>query len=249
MFHLAAFSESQDSAVLTNIAALADQALQINGDDLIVPNDIPMLLGAYGLGPNLTRVQIISPSIRRTFPQEHVPIDVSALPTDRLLVDWYGDSAIQLDSGEQLNTQMAESNAAASRGTVFVWLGDRVPSPQYGDIRTIRVTSTTAAVANVWSNIPITFNDVLPSGTYALVGAELISTNMQGFRFAFKGGSYRPGGIGGTAVSARPNPLFRRGGLGVWGTFENLTPPSVDVLCNGADASFAGELDVVYLGR
>lgn len=248
-FHLCGFSESQDSAVLVNAAALLDQAIQVNGDDIIVPNDLTLLLGAYALGPDITRAQVTSPSIRRIWGNEIRPVDVAALPADRLNVNWYGDSAIQLDPGEQLNGQMAESNAAASRVTILTWLADRVPQPAVGDIRSIRVTATTAAVANVWTNMNLTFNDVLPAGVYALVGADMQSTNLQAFRFVFKGGSYRPGWVGAATIGARNNGLQRGGRLGVWGEFEHLTPPSMDVLVNGTDAAYSGVMDLVYLGR
>lgn len=249
MFHLAGYSEANDTAVLDNIAALQDQSLQVNGDSVIVPDDLSLLLGFYGLGPNLTREQLVSPSIRRTFPQEVYRLDLSATPTDQLLVNWLGQSAMQLDSGEQLQALMAEGGAGATRGTLLVWFGDNVPQPVAGDIHTIRISSAVAAVANVWSNITLTFNDVLPAGQYALVGATLQSTNGQAFRFVFKGGSYRPGWLMNTTLAQRQHDVSRFGGLGNWGTFSHLTPPSVDVLCNGADAAFQGAMDVIYLGR
>lgn len=248
-FHLCGFTESQDSAVLTNIAALADQSVQVNGDDIIVPNDLTLLGGVYALGPSLTRANLTSPSIRRMFSNEIARLDLSATPTDQLLVSWHGDSRLQLDPGEQMNAQMAEGAAGASRGTVLAWLFDRIPQPISADIRTIRVTSSGTAVANAWTNINLTFNDILPAGVYSLVGMMLQSTNMQAFRAVFKGGYYRPGAVGITAFSQRHHPIFRLGGLGEWGQFDHLTPPSVDVLCNGADAAFAGVMDLVYLGR
>lgn len=249
MFHLCGFSQSQDSAVLVTTAALLDQAVQVNGNDIIVPDDLSLLGGFYVVGPNATRANILSPSLRRTFPNEIAGLDVSATPTDQLLITWLGDSAIQLDPGEQLNAQMAENNAAASRVTILAWLCDRPPQSLTQDIRTIRVSSSGTAVANAWTNVILTFNDVLPAGQWAIVGATMQSTNMQAFRFVPKGGSYRPGWVGVTAVTQRQHPLSRMGGLGVWCDFSHLTPPSMDVLCNGADAAFAGELDLVYLGR
>lgn len=249
MFHLLGYSESNDTATLDNIAALADQAVQVNGDSVIVPNDITQVIATYAQGPSLTRAQIISPSIRRVFPQELYRLDLSATPTDQLLLSDHRDNPLQLDSGEQLQAFMAESAAGASRGTVLVWLADRSPNPIIGDIRTIRVTSTNTATANAWTNVTLAFNDVLPAGTYALVGAMMQSSNMQAFRFVFKGGTYRPGGVGVTALSQRHHPMFRLGAMGSWGEFQHLTPPSMDVLCNGADASFQGVMDVVYLGQ
>lgn len=246
-FHLAGYTQSQDSAVLINAAALADQSLQVNGNQIIVPNDLTTIIWAYALGPNASRAQLVSPSLRRIFNQEIFPLDVNAVATDQLALELFGGSPLQLDPGEPLEGWMAESNAAASRVTILACLADAPPIPIVGDIHSIRVSSTGAAVANSWTNITLTFNDVLPSGTYALVGATLFSANMQAFRFVFKGGAYRPGAIGSSALSTRINPMFRYGAMGSWGEFENLTPPSVDVLCNGADASFQGVLDLVQI--
>lgn len=247
MMHLMGYTESQDSAVLVPVAALQDQSLQVNGDQIIVPNDMTQLIWYYALGPNLTRAQVVAPSLRRMFPEEILPLDVAALPTDQYRVVSKVQFPLILDAGEPVETAMAENNAAASRGTILLALSDGSPQPQAGDFHTIRVTSTTAAVANVWSNIQLTFNDVLPSGMYAVVGGMFQSTNMMAWRLVFKGGMYRPGAPGVTTVSQTQNPLFRNGNLGIWGSFENLTPPSVDVLCNGADAAFVGELDLVQL--
>lgn len=246
-FHLFGYTQSQDSAILVPTAALQDQALQINGNDVIIPNDLTNLIGVYGVGPNAARVSLQSPSLRRMFNQEVEPLDVAAIATDQLLLNWFGFSPLLLDAGEPFEAWMAESNAAASRVTVLCWIADTPPQPIVGEIHTIRVTSTTAAVANVWSNVTLTFNDVLPSGTYALVGAAMQSATIQAFRFVFKGGSYRPGAIGQATIGTRLNPIFRMGNMGSWGEFENLVPPSMDVLCNAADAAFAGVLDLVQL--
>lgn len=247
MFHLAGFTQSQDSAVLIPAAALADQSLQINGNDIIVPRDLTNLIWSYALGPSATRAQIVAPSLRRIFAEEIFPLDLNATATDQLVINNNAQSPLLLDPGEPLEAWMAEGAAGASRVTILVALADAPPVPIVGDIHAIRVTSTGTAVANAWTNIPLTFNDTLPSGTYALVGAALQSTNMQAFRFVFKGGMYRPGAVGSALISTRQHEMFRNGMLGSWGEFENLTPPTVDVLCNGADAAFAGVLDLVQL--
>lgn len=247
MFHLLGYTQSQDSAVLINAAALADQSLQVNGNQIIVPNDMTTLIWVYALGVSITRAQLVSPSLRRIFNQEIFPLDSSLIVSDQLALEVFGGSPLQLDPGEPLEGWMAEGAAGASRVTILACLADAPPIPIVGDIHTIRVSSTGVAVANVWTNITLTFNDVLPSGTYALVGAAMQSTNMQAFRFVFKGGAYRPGALGSQLLSTRLNPMFRYGAMGSWGEFENLTPPSVDVLCNGADAAFQGVLDLVQI--
>jgi hypothetical protein len=248
MFHLAGFTESQDSATLVNVAALADQSLQVQGDDLIVPDDLPFLLGYYAVGPNVTRAQLVSPSMRATWAEEVSAIDVAAIPNSPYNWAFLSDAAIPLNPDEALNALAAEDNAAAARATILVWLCDQPPQPLIGmEIRTVRVTGTTTLIANAWTNGTLTFADTLPSGRYALVGARMRSTNLQAFRFNFKGGMYRPGAIGCQVPSDLEDPIFRRGRLGVWGEFQHNTPPSVDFLANAADTAQTGELDLVYL--
>lgn len=248
MFHLAGFTQSQDSAALATVAALTDQSLQVNGNDLIVPDDLPLILGYYGLGPNLTRAQLVSPSLRASWAEEISPQDVAAIPASPYAFHYLGDQAIALVADEALNALAAEDAVGVARATILVWLADQVPIPLTGvEVRSVRVTGAFTATANVWTNGNLSFSDSLPSGQYALVGARLASANLQAFRFAFKGGQYRPGAIGRAGVGGLESDLFRRGKLGEWGRFQHNTPPSIDVLCNGADAAFAGILDLVYL--
>jgi hypothetical protein len=243
--HLAGWTQSQDSAVLVPVTGLADQSILVQGNDLIVPDDLPLIVGLYALGPNLTRAQVTSPSIRRLWTQEIFKLDLSATPTDQLLYNDHSDNPIVLDTDEFLDANMAESAAGASRGTILVWLADLPPQPATGDIRSIRFTSTTAVVANLWSNIPIAFNDSLPAGQYSVVGCMVQSTNMQAFRIVPRGANYRPGFIGVPAKSQREHPLSRFGQMGEWCTFSHNVPPSLDILANGADAAFEGVMDLI----
>ncbi len=65
MFTTVAYSESQDSAALVNIAALADPHVRVNGDDVLVPRGLNFLLGWYFLGANFVQARIDSPTRRR----------------------------------------------------------------------------------------------------------------------------------------------------------------------------------------
>lgn len=245
MFTVIAFTESQDSATLVNVAALADPHVRVSGDDIIVPEDMNRIIAVCVIGPNVTRSQLVSPSLRRFVNQELGPISVGALPTTpQVLVDLRG-TPIPLETDEALNAQAAEDGAGATRATVLVLLSDGQLAPPQGEVRTVRVTNATTLVANAWTNGALTFDQTLPRGRYAIVGARFRSTNLQGWRFVFVGGIWRPGGIGNALVSALDHAMFRYGGLGVWGEFEHNTPPTVDFLANGADSSQTGELDLI----
>lgn len=247
MFHLLGFSESQDSAVLVPTAALQDQAIQVSGDQIIVPNDLRQIIFYGAMGPDLTRAQLVSPSLRRNFNEEIYPLSLAAQFPDQTLVTDKSQSPLILDAGEPLEAWMAEGNAAASRGTIIAAIADSPPMPQSGDFHTIRVTASFTAVASAWTNGTLTFNDVLPSGMWGVVGAMFNSATMQAFRLVFKGQGYRPGFFGATTIGQRHHRLSRNGGMGLWGTFENLTPPSIDVLCTAGDTAVAGVLDLVLL--
>lgn len=248
MLHLVAFTASVDSAVLTPIAAIADQALTLSGNDVVVPDDISFLVGYYPFGVNNTRTQIVTPSLRRLFLEELIPIDRAALPPAEKHPSWLNEDGIPLIADELLEIQAAEDGAGATRITVLLWLADGPLSPiPATDVHTVRVTSATAAVANTWSSIPITFDQSLPAGSYALVNATLRSTNLQAFRFNFRGQAYRPGYIGTQAVGDKIPDFQEPGAIGSLGEFRHNLPPLVDVLCNGADASFTGEFSLVPL--
>ena len=82
VFTLVAYSESQDSATLVNVAALVDPHVRVVGDDIVVPSALPYVGGVYAIGADLTRAQLVSPSIRRRYPFEVTPIEIAAEPAD-----------------------------------------------------------------------------------------------------------------------------------------------------------------------
>jgi hypothetical protein len=244
MHHLGAWSESQDSAVLTNIAAIADPQLRVQGDDIIVPT-LSLLGATYFVGANITQAQLVSPSIRRYWPFDVSPVDRNAEPTvPTPFLDWF-DRPLALTAGEAMDALMAEDSAGASRVTAFAWFVDGPAQPVSGDIFTIRASNASTLVAFAWTNGALTLSQALPVGTYDLVGMRAESAGLLAARAVFVGGGWRPGVIGYDAAGDFDWPRFRRGAIGVWGTFDNLTPPSIDFLSVSADTSQTVWLDLI----
>jgi hypothetical protein len=248
-FTLVAYSSAAPgiNAALTALAAVPDPHVRVVGNDIIVPGDFKFYWGGTGIGPTMTRAQMSSPSLRRTFLPEIAPIDIgAALPASPRKIILRDDDPLPLDTGEALDAFI--TNTASDRETVLAFLG---PGPSKIDTRpsyTMRVTATPTAVAGAWTNGSITFDQALPAGNYDLVGARFRSTNLIAFRFVFVSGTYRPGAIGYASTTSLDYDKFRDGNLGIWGQFKHNTPPTVDFLANAADASFTGELDLVYTG-
>ena len=247
-FTMVAYSESQDSATLVNVAALVDPHVRVVGDDIVVPSGLPYVGGVYAIGADITRAQLVSPSIRRRYPLEVTPIEIAAEPSDPVKYTPYFSSPIGLDEDEALNFQAAENNAAAGRCTGVVWLCDGATSPISGsEMFTIRSTNASTLVSYAWTNGALTFGDTLPAGTYAVVGMRASSTGLIAARLVFSQYPYRPGCIGSDTLGELGVPIFRMGGLGIWGEFQHNTPPTVDFLSISADTSQTVDLDLVLI--
>jgi len=247
-FTMIAYSESQDSATLVNVAALVDPHVRVVGDDIVVPSGLPYVGGVYAIGADITRAQLVSPSIRRRYPLEVTPIEIAAEPSDPVKYTPYFASPIALDEDEALNFQAAENNASAGRCTGVVWLCDGATSPITGsEMFTIRATNATTLATFAWTNGALTFGDTLPAGTYAVVGMRASSAGLIAARLVFSQYPYRPGCIGSDTLGELGVPIFRMGGLGIWGEFQHNTPPTVDFLSISADTSQTVDLDLVLI--
>lgn len=249
MFSVVAFSESQDSATLVNIAAVADSLYRSSGDDIFVPRSLPLLGGFLFAGVNFTQGQIWSPSIVRRLGGGYDvdQADLAAEPgSPPNFVDLF-DAPLPLAVGEQLRTLMAEDAAGASRVTAILMLLSEAVTPIEGDVISVRATGTTTLVANAWTTGSIALTGTLPAGRYALVGARVQAAGLQAARFISQDATYRPGCLGCDADSDITYPIFRRGGLGEWLQFEHDELPQVEYLSNSADTAETLILDLIQV--
>ena len=245
-FHLIGYTASQDtSGVLTTVAAMADPSVRVSGNDVSIPEQLPNLAGVYAIGATMTRASLVSPSIRRRYPFEVFPVDAAATPTDPWHFHDVSQGVIALDVDESLNFQSAESGAGAQRNSGFVWLSDGPVLPDSsGEIFTIRATGTTTLTAYAWTNVTLTFNDVLPAGTYEILGMAAFSTGAIAARLVIPQYQWRPGVICSTSANVYVGEKFRYGNFGVFGQFTHMTPPTVDFCSSSADTSQTVYLDL-----
>lgn len=247
MYTLVAFSESQDTGgVLSYVAALADQHVRIEGDNVVVPAGMSYLLGAYAIGTSITRARVEAPSLRRTLLLDLPEVDrgVTTPSSPQTLFDAFYNP-LPLDEFEPIRALVAEDATGAERETVLLWLGDGAQSPVSGDIYTVQATSQTTLVPYAWTNGALTLGQTLPSGRYQVVGFRAQSSGLIAARLVFVGGTWRPGVLGTTAVNQKASPLFRRGACGVLGEFAHDQPPTVDFLSSSADVAETVHLDLI----
>lgn len=246
--HLVAFSESQDSSNLLPLAALSDPSVTVAGDFVQIPTFAGYLIGMMGIGANITRARLVSPSLRRIVNPEIRPLNVAAEPNSPPQITLFPLSPIALDVGEQVSAEAAEDAAGAAQNTILMMLSDGVLQPVQGEIFSVRVTAAVTLAAYTWTNGALTFDQNLPVGNYQIVGARFESAGLLAFRFVFQGAAHRPGGIGCDSAADLEPELQRFGGLGSWGEFVHNTPPTVDFLSLSADTSEVGVIDLIKVG-
>ena len=235
MFTLRAYSEivPTDEAGYSAVAAVADQQAKIE-DDIIYIGDLNQIIGyAVASGEIISAAFLSSPSLRRLALLDILPIrqsDDFAIPG---AVNWKLDTPTPLEPNEGLELYIYTNVAVPAKNSIGgVWLADGPITPVTGEIFHVNASATITQLDSEWVNTEIDFRQTLPVGRYQVVGAYAWMTDGMLFRFVPIGESIRPGGVMGIALGSELPSVQREGGLGVWFEFDQITPPSVDVLSN-----------------
>jgi len=146
-----------------------------------------------------------------------------------------------------------QSNAGAQRITLAAWFCDGPIRPYVGRGFTVHWTGTTTLAANGWTAAAITFDNGIPSGTFAIVGSRCLSAGALFHRWIPRGQSpYRPGGFAQQGQDDFPYDGSRYTdfvqNFGEWMRFTNTTPPQVEIFSRSADTTQNGFLDLVQVG-
>ncbi len=249
MFHLAAFSESQNTATLVPIAAVPDSQLAVSGDDIAIPSGLANIGFAYAHGTDMSLARLRSPQLRLIADIDLGPFGIVAEPEASPFLHNWMRNPIPLLPGEVLNFEAAGDGGGADIYRCLVGLTDGPQTPiDPANVRSVRFTAGQTAVAESWVNGAITFGQSLRGGQYQIVGCRVRSATMIAFRLGLVGQSWRPGGIGFDLDSDIGPDGFRYGGVGLWGAFDVNQPPTLDVLCVTTDSAFVGYMDLIRVG-
>lgn len=247
MHHTFAYFASTAQNVETDTAALADSILTIQNGHFLPQRQLPLLFGAVA-STNMQRARLSTPSLLQVTTPFLRPINAGVtFGVPQRVQDWHDDPLV-LAALEEVSLLTTHAGAAAENVYgVFGGLWQQTPVPA-GNIYTLRGTSVGPAVANVWTQIAMTWQVALPTGLYALIGAEVFSATNIATRFILENQVPRPGCLGIQALTNYGDEMFRVGGLGTWGQFHNYAMPLVETLCTAADASFEVYIDLVRIG-
>lgn len=254
--HLAGFLEDLDAAgAFVNLAALVDQRLFTQGDDIRVPT-LNMVIAAAGGADAVVqpRMRLDSPTLDAVVRYEVSPLnsqDAAAVePDSPQKVDDMRGAPMLLGTDEILQVQLNNNSAAAQDQWCLVWFADSVPQPVTGGRPfTVRMTGTTTLGANVWSTVVMTLDENLPPGNYQVIGLRPESLGCVAGRLIFRTGEFwRPGALGVDTILDLQHPMFRHGAMGILGEFPFTQLPAIEFLSVIADTVETVHLDLIRVG-
>lgn len=230
--HLAAFYQSVNLAALTAINAVPDTQIFTSGTTQRVPPDLPNISFTAGIypGTTFTQAQIETPSLRALANHDISALSPSPVTGDINNIDDRYDNPLSLAGNETLTLSLNGTAGSAHDAYGIVEYTDGPVKPVTGDFFTVQATGAAVLSAGKFVNTPVTFDTVLPSGTYNVVGFRAIGPNLIAARIAFVGAVYRPGVMGVPSAGSRDFPRYRGGMSGIYGAFDINQPPTVDCL-------------------
>lgn len=250
MHHTVAWRVSTaDNGVAVDITPVVDQIITIQNSHFLPQKNYNLLYAYYG-GAVALRARFITPNWRQVSTPWIRPINLAIVPLDEPNIADYSSNPLVIRGLEEWQLEGYQGVGGGAAVTVGVAGISEAPITPVtmGDVIAMRGTGTTTAVAGSWTNVAVTWQDSLPNGQYSVVGLEVIGVTCIAGRLIFEDQIARPGAIGQSLVSGNGSPLFRHGGLGVWGRFNAYRIPSVEYLCNAADTAQEVYLHLIRTG-
>jgi hypothetical protein len=246
-FSLLTFQASVNgSSGYTQLNAISDSIYNVQNNKYLLDADHQLMFYYYE-GATANRFRLNVPSLRSTFLPTMRPVSVNTTVPNYPNIGTLIDHAIIFRQNEEVGVDVANGGAEQS----YVGLGvtkSFQPAPR-APVFTTRATGTTTQVSNSYSSCSLTYDDNLPPGTYAIVGAECVATNGIFFRLVLTGTNDRPGSVCTAAVGNRSYPaIAQEQRFGIWGTFTNTQLPRLEVMSKAADTAQTLFLSLVKVG-
>lgn len=248
MHHTIAWTANASNTTEVDLTPVADPVIPVTAANHFLPQKDQPILYIGAASPNLQRARITTPSLALVTTPFIQPINQAAtFGIPQRLAD-YSAQPLMLRALEEIALLVTQTGGAAEFVTGVAGLLYQFVPPMPGTVWTLRGTSSTAAVARVWTQLTVTWQNQLPTATFAVVGNVHFSANAMASRLIFENQVPRPGSLSIQSLTNFNDRLFDGSSpetLGEWGRFHNYIMPLVEVLCNAADATHEVYLDIM----
>lgn len=274
MFH----SELFTSSIPTGANAF-QQVQYLKTDNVLAPLNLglqvsptlPCLMFVAGVGVNLVHVRAQTPSML-PFPWPTLdPNNRGGAFESPPRVHDFSETPLPLRPTDEFDIFATQNAAGAQVQYVMTTFCDQAPQPlpvqvlpptltqnpmTPGRYFSAHWTASVTLTAGAWTVVQPIFDQALPAGYYALLGARTFSASALFFRmFPAMGPIWRPGGCAVQAydqidpANQRYIPIIdgENPAWGVWLSFFQNVPPQVEVFATAADTSEEGWFDLVYV--
>lgn len=249
-FHLLAFRGSVTNGTTnTAIAGVADNIIgKAASGAFLFQESLPIRAGVAG-GVNASRSRINTPNVRQVGLPYIAPISTGITNPSPLNVADFGDRGPTPSAADEVSIEATHTDAGAQIQWAGLWVKrDKKPWTP-GDRYRVRGTATITGVVGSWASGAITLDQNLPAGIYEIQGMDAFGTNLLLARLIFTGGGFRPGCAARNTVANVPNPLFTDGRLGVYGQFDTVALPQLEIYVEAANSAQEVYLDICRIGN
>lgn len=233
MFTTIAYQETRaGTTTYSEIAATPDQHITVVGDVVYI-GALNQIASVAVCGNSEGRnAYLDSPSLRRLALLDISRVVRGVAVDDENKAMWMLRNPLPLAPNEGMKLFLKSSATTSAIMSGIVNLSDGPIAPVSGEIFTVQADATITTVAGVWTNGGFTLRQTLPVGRYQVVGASVSGGYLTAFRFVPVGYGFRPGGLCAASNAVVDFPNQRAGNMGVWFEFDQITPPSIDLLCS-----------------
>lgn len=240
MFHLAAFGGAKtDSTANQNVPATAsEQALSVSANNRYISPKKVKVFCAYAQNDTISACRINAPSLRNLGLPEIYPLNPTAAAVAAGPIDYRQNDEVEIQATEEFGVDMSNGASTIDFAEAGLWFRDVIEPIPAGKRFTITATATITGVRDAWVNGVLTLSQILPFGTYAVIGMYATGAAITFARLVFPFYSYwRPGVLASpTFGGIEPLQQFRHGKLGSWGQFISTAQPSLEIFVTTAGA-------------
>lgn len=245
MFHVLAYKKTGAAGdVNADMVGITDGWASLTNNHYTIPQQM-LLHSAYGQGLNLSRLRLNTPSLRTISLPSITPINNTAVMVTTPPICVWGRHGPTIPAIDEIAVEESNSDAGAQPYNALLFLHDGNMQIRSDNIITVRGTTAITGVTNVWTTGAITLDQTLPGGTYDVVGMDVTGAGLIAARLQFPMQVPQPGVLARTSVGLRPDPMFRNGGMGTFGTFVSTSPPALTILQISASTTQEVFLDLV----
>lgn len=248
MHHIVAFEEDVGQAANTEMDLIQDQIVNGDSGQAFFQQDM-RCVGIYASSATMTRARITSPKLRQVYIPYVFPFNLALLPVNDPNVMDLRNNPMELRGLERFVPEATSGIACGTERAYVVMVCQSVSNvAPSGEMFTLRATGGTTLAQGVWGDVPLTFDQQIARGRYAIVGGHCQGATIVAWRLILENQVERPGGLGQASLGSRTHKMFMNGGLGSWGEFFSTGLPRLQCLANAADTAQALFLQVVRVG-